>query len=339
MTNTYRLFNEVEPFYESLLDTVSSASEVISMMYLIYDHGIWSERLNQVLREKCKAGVQVRIMTDFFGTFTDHPANIIRNMEMFRSLKGAGVQVSLFNPSAPGTSLFDRLHIKLCAVDNTTIHMGGSNIGDYYTNWLDTNLRIDGALGMVGHQIFDLVAASSTRSKNMHAYDGKPEYSDGISCGDAQVLLTVPGANRDIYTCLVDFIQTSRSDVYLRYWYFLPNKAILDAICEKLKNGTRVNILLSNRTRVPVIDVLNKAPLRRLAEAGASVFRFQNKYMHSKVAWSEEGKVIIGSANMEKTGMKHNFELCLKIQNASLAEQLSNNFWKDASESWQVAAG
>ena len=44
----------------------------------------------------------------------------------------------------------NRLHCKIAAIDGHTVFLGGSNIGDYYTTWTDSNLRVDGDFVRVG---------------------------------------------------------------------------------------------------------------------------------------------------------------------------------------------
>jgi cardiolipin synthase len=332
MHNQYRLFTEVSPFYASLLDALSAARQSISMMYLIYDHGAWSARLNEVLIEKHRAGVKVRIMPDFLGTVLDHPWNIRKNFLMLKRLGDQGLNVTLFNSTGSPRSFFDRLHIKMCAIDDHLLFLGGSNIGDYYTNWQDTNFRVEGDLQGVGHALFDCVAAR-TRASNNH--NPQMELSD-CRCGDARLVLTLPGTRRDIYRCLVEMISTAASPVYFRYWYFMPNSELLDVMLAQLARGIELRIILSNWTRIPFIDIANRYTLRRLARAGAAVYRYRGRYMHSKIIWTESGDVLIGSANLEMQGMNHNYELCMKLNDVQLVDELSESFWADAEKCKQV---
>ena len=101
MNNQYKLFNEVEPFYQDMLTRLNSAANTISMMYLIYDDGQWAQRLNQVLIAKAKAGVKVRIIADLLGTICDHPTHLGANLRMIKELKAAGIEFNLFHPNGP----------------------------------------------------------------------------------------------------------------------------------------------------------------------------------------------------------------------------------------------
>jgi cardiolipin synthase len=164
-----------------------------------------------------------------------------------------------------------------------------------------------------------------------------PYIPANFRCGDAQVMLTLPGTRQDIYRCLVDMVSTATSPVYFRYWYFLPNGELLNEMLSQLEKGTKIRIMLSNWTRIPLIDIVNRFALRRLARSGAEVYRYTERYMHSKLLWTERGDVLIGSANLEYAGMNNNFELCLKLNDPELADQLSDSFWLDSVRSTRVS--
>jgi phosphatidylserine/phosphatidylglycerophosphate/cardiolipin synthase-like enzyme len=87
-----------------MLDATAQAEEAISMMYLIYDYGYWTEKLNDVLITKREAGVRVRIMVDLLGTITDHPTNIFHNFSMLKRLENAGIEVIIFQLSSSRVS-------------------------------------------------------------------------------------------------------------------------------------------------------------------------------------------------------------------------------------------
>ena len=69
----------------------------------------------------------------------------------------AGVHVDIFKPRGHGLTKLNRLHCKVCAIDDRTVFLGGSNIGDHYPTWDDSNLRLDGHLTNVFHQVYDFV--------------------------------------------------------------------------------------------------------------------------------------------------------------------------------------
>ncbi len=329
MKNRYRLFSEVTPFYQDLLGAIAQAEETISMMYLIYDHGCWTDKINDVLTAKVEAGVRVRIMVDLLGTITDHPTNIFHNFRMLKRLEKAGIEINIFQPSGSRMSFADRLHIKLLAIDQTTLFIGGSNMGDYYTDWQDSNLRIDGDFGQAGHDFYEFVAANSLKGKEKYRKGRLEMNLSDFWFGDAQVLLTVPGSRKDICRRMLDQVLDTNGTIYFRHWYFLPNKEFINAMLYQMERGVNLRVLLSHRTRIPIIDIANHIPIKKLVQAGAQIFRYHTRYMHSKITWNESGDIIFGSANIEEKGLNSNFELCLKFNSQTLSDELTHTFNRD----------
>ena len=330
-TNTcYTLYTQVRPFYTDLLNTLLIAQERITMMYFTFDFGDWAEKIAEVLVAKAAAGVQVRLMVDEFGLALDAPRHTFQNLQLLETLRQSGVQVEMFRPSGHRLSQSNRLHTKICAIDSRMAFVGGSNIGDHYLGWDDNNLRLDGELGSSFHTLFEYIryhtqAGAGELLPNVHL--------SRLFAGDAQIFLTVPKQRYDIRRALLKLILDADKAIYIRNWYFLPDKEILNALRSQAQKGVSVNVLFSHRTRVPVIDVANYIHGHKLAKAGGNVYRFTGGFMHAKVAWNDSGDVLFGSANMDAKAMQDNFECSLVINDATLARQLRQVFEADATQS------
>ena len=320
------LFTDVSTYYKNLITELDTAQDAISMMYYAFDHGEWTEKVSQVLMAKAQAGVRVRLMADGFGQMLDQPRNALNNPLLVRKLRAAGVQVDIFSPRGYGLTQLNRLHCKVCAIDERTVFLGGSNIGDHYPTWDDSNLRLDGVLGETFHRIYDYVW--------QHASGQKQAQNPGLDiaalfAGDCKIWMTVPKQQQDIRQAFLKLIREAEKAIYIRTWYFLPDQEILDALLEKAESGVEVNILLSNKTRVRPIDFANYVQAHKLAKAGARVFRYTEKFMHAKVAWNEQGEVLFGSANLEKMALENTFECCVAVQDQVLENKLRRAFEAD----------
>jgi cardiolipin synthase len=320
------LFTNVTTYYQNLIAELATAEENISMLYYAFDHGEWAEAISQVLMDRAQNGVRVRLMADGFGQVLDQPRNTLNNPVLVKTLRKAGVQVDIFDPRGHRLTKLNRLHCKICAIDERTVYLGGSNIGDHYPTWDDSNLRLDGALGDAFHRIYDYV---KNHSRGKDQIKSPALDIDQLSAGDCRIRMTIPKQRQDIRQALLDLIRSAEKTIYIRTWYFLPDKEIHDALREKAKNGVEVNILLSHKTRVRPIDFANYVKAHKLANAGARVFRYKEKYMHAKVAWNERGEVLFGSANLENMALENTFECCVAVQDQALATHLRRAFEAD----------
>jgi len=323
MSNQHTLFTKVEDYYADLVTRLNAAQKAISMTCLAFEDGFWPGRIASALAGRAASGIPVRLMVDQLGQISDKPRTLLSNNKILEDLRNKGIRVDVFHPAHPGLSIRNRMHCKFCAIDDDTLFIGGSNVGDHYTTWSDTNLRVDGALGQEYHAMYDY----------LHSFSTKEEISDDFQVGNKkgtdQLFLTVPKRRNDIHQALLDLILSAEHSIYLRTWYFLPDKAILNALCSQAEQGVQVNVLLSHKTRVRPVDLANVISINRLVGAGGRVFRYTHCYMHAKVSWNDKNTVLLGSANLDVHSMFNNFESCLLIQDENLARNLQMAFNTD----------
>lgn len=324
--NQHTLFTNVQDYYADLVRQLWVSQTSISMTYLSFDSGEWAKQISDALCSKALSGLTVRLMVDEFGQLLDEPKHILRNIALFKRLRCCGVQVEIYRPAAPLT-VNNRMHCKIVAIDDRTAFLGGSNIGDYYTTWTDSNLRVDGDLGNTFHDLFDFLLS---HSQNGHT--NSLDISD-LWAGDERLRLTVPRQSSDIRQALLQLIRNAEKAIYIRTWYFLPDDEMLAALCEQARKGVQVNVLLSHETRVRPVDFANYIHVHKLVCAGGNVYRYTGRYMHSKAAWNDKGEVLFGSANLDPHSMHINFESCLEIHSEKLAWQLRRSFYADLATS------
>lgn len=326
MTVESKLYPQIQSFYEALIADLQRGEKQISMAYFTFDDGVWAQKIAEILCERVAAGVEVRLMVDQFGLAGDNAFNVFTNHILMRKMQRAGVQVTKFNSRGKDLSAFNRMHCKFTAIDTNKVFVGGSNIGDYYIDWTDTNIRLVGQLGNTFHELFDYIKAFS-KSDGVSSYSRKivPQFLTD----DVRIRLTVPGRCTDVRQAYLDLIHNASKSLHIQTWYFLPDEEILEALCAKALSGVRVNVMLSNRTRVRPIDWANYIHAHKLAKAGGNAYRFTNGYMHSKVAWNDHDEILLGSANLDPHSFYYNFEELIYLKSPKLARNLSDSFNRD----------
>ncbi len=326
--NKYTLFTKVQNYYSDLATQLATAQKRISMIYLSFDSGEWSDKIARVLIEKAAQGVNVRLMVDEFGELLDQPRHAADNIALFNRLRAHGVRVDIFRPSLP-LLLSNRLHCKIAMIDDRTVFLGGSNIGDYYTTWIDSNLRVDGSLGDTFHNVYDFLNSRSLTGEALK----QPFDASNLLADNDHLWLTIPRQRSDIRAALMKLILSANNALFIRTWYFLPDQEMLEALCSQARKGVQVNVLLSHETRVRPVDFANYIHVHKLVCAGGNVYRYAGKYMHSKAAWNNQGDILFGSANLDPCSMRANFESCLEIHNDDLARELRHSFYVDLASS------
>lgn len=318
----FKLFTDIYDHYTALQTALHTAKCRIYMAYYAFDDGQIARSVAHILTQKVADGVEVNLMIDEAGLHLDNWKHGWRNRQLLAQMQASGVKVNLFRPRGDRLSQFNRLHCKFCAIDGRTAFLGGSNIGDHYLGWRDTNLRLDGDLG----DGFPRLYAS------LREFGGPGNAAvcpTKLFIAEMPLLLTVPGRRQDIRRALLDLILSAKTAVTLRSWYFLPDKEIMNALLSQAENGVRVTILFSHHTRVPLIDIANRRLCRHLTQAGAYIYRYTGRFMHAKEAWNAQGGILIGSANIDRWALRTNFECCLHIKDQELARQLTRELYAD----------
>ncbi len=133
--------------FEAQKRDLAKAEKFIFMEYhAIEDAESWHE-LRDVLAERVKAGVEVRVFYDDMGSLG------FINTDFVKRTQSYGIQCRVFNPFAPGLNMFlnNRDHRKITVIDGKVGFTGGYNLANEYFHltepfgfWKDTGLRLEG---------------------------------------------------------------------------------------------------------------------------------------------------------------------------------------------------
>lgn len=136
-----------EKKYGILLDELKKAKNFIFLEYFIIEQGeVWDSVL-EVLCEKIREGVEVRVMYDGLCSLSKLPIGY------FKKLRELGIKSKPFAPARPffTTQQNNRDHRKILVIDGKVAFTGGINLADEYMNiverfgyWKDTGVMLKG---------------------------------------------------------------------------------------------------------------------------------------------------------------------------------------------------
>lgn len=146
--NTYTEYLPIgEVKFERLKEELAKARHYIFLEYFIVQEGVMWDAILEILKEKVKQGVEVRMIYDDMGCIMTLPYRYDRRLEAL------GIQCCVFNPFVPvlTSRLNNRDHRKICVIDGHTGFTGGINLADEYINayekhghWKDTAVLLRG---------------------------------------------------------------------------------------------------------------------------------------------------------------------------------------------------
>jgi cardiolipin synthase len=104
--------------------------------------------------------------------------------------------------------------------------------------------------------------------------------------------------------------------------YFLPDSALITALNVAALRGVQVDILLPERSNLPVVQWATDAQLWQVMQPGCSVFLSEPPFDHTKLMVVDGLWSLIGSANWDPRSLRLNFEFDVECYDATLAERL-----------------
>lgn len=327
---------------DAMLEQAQQARHHIHLQSFIIENDAVGTRWKNLLVQKAREGVEVRVIYDDFGSW--HLPK-----EFLRDLRQAGAQIEPFGKvGIPGlhARINYRNHRKILVVDGTVAFIGGVNIADRYydggTNvqWRDTQIRIEGQA--VSHiQSSFLMDWFFITHKNLRArkrYDyALPPLSDDVQAPEScfmQIVSSGPDSEwADIMQLYLTLITQAQKYIHLISPYFIPNETILNAIRTAALGGVEVNVLIPEFGDSAFVHAATLSFVSELLDAGVKVYMYTKGFIHAKVISIDGTCCLIGSANMDMRSLEHHFEIGAIIYNTSVTRQIDLQFAADLHES------
>ena len=140
-------FDDAAKGIEAQKKDMAKAEKFIFMEYhAIEDAESW-HAIRDVLAERVKAGVEVRVFYDDMGSIG------FINKDFVKRTEDLGIKCRVFNPFGPGLNVFlnNRDHRKITVIDGKVGYTGGYNLANEYFHitepygyWKDTGVRLEG---------------------------------------------------------------------------------------------------------------------------------------------------------------------------------------------------
>lgn len=325
------LYTEGDCLFEAMLLAISSAQEQVCMETYIFADDEVGRRFAQALSERARAGVQVRLLVDAFGSL----------FQFYRSLgpelEQSGVQVRHFHRWRWREPLrYNRRdHRKLLVVDGKEAFLGGFNIHRessqrYYgeARWRDTHASFRGGLARQAAELFDAFWRG-----DRHWLPTEEKQANSV---------LVPNQTRYSRRRLVfiydDFLGNAKQQVCLMTPYFVPDHHTQKVLLAAVKRGVEVRLLVPRTSDVRLARWAANAVYARLLDAGVSIFEYLPRMLHSKVVIVDGCWATLGTANLDYRSLFQNYELNLVSRDPDLCHRLQAQFEADLMEASAVCA-
>lgn len=324
--------------YTAMFEKISEAYHHIHLeMFIIRDDHI-GNRLKDLLIEKAREGVKVRVLYDSVGCW--HLGNRYR-----KELESAGVEVQVFFPvlfPVIRRELNYRNHRKILVVDGMTGFVGGLNIGDEYLGeneklgfWRDTHVMLQGECVYTLQSIF---------ARDWEFASGKPltgeDYFPLMSRqGSSIVQIAASGPDSDwqaILQAYFTMIATAEKKIWITTPYLAPEESLLMGLKTAALSGVDVRIIIPSKADHFLVYWATRDNLEALLEAGVRIFTYQKGFIHGKILLVDGIGASIGTANLDVRSLEINFEVNAFIYDQVFVSRLERNFESDLTDSEEL---
>lgn len=329
--NSVEIFTNGKAKFASLFQSIRNAKKHIHLMYYIFNNDKLGKRLVDLLVEKAKAGVQVRLMYDHIGS--------LGLERILQPLVNAGGQVAAFFPSKIpylNLRLNYRNHRKLAIIDGQVGFIGGINVGDEYLGlvekfgyWRDTHLKITGSAVYDMQTRFILDWNLSSEHKLSLKHEFFPPVTNGGDIG-IQIISSGPHSETEqIKNTFIKMIYSAKESIFIQTPYFVPDEPLLSALKTAALSGVDVRIMIPARPDHKFIKWVAYSYMGEVLNAGVKVYQYENGFLHAKTIVVDGKIASVGTTNFDVRSFRLDFETNALIYDPGIATELQEIFMDD----------
>ena len=344
--NAVRLLHCGVDFFPALLEAIHAAQAEIYFETYIFADDDTGQRVRAALSAAAGRGVQVRMITDWFGTGNAQVARL--HHEMLAN----GVEHRIFNPwFRRGVT---RTHRKICVVDRAVAFVGGININDDLFSDRDRAIalaapRWDFAVQVHGplvEQVHTEAQAQWSRLgklsilKRMELYRDLRKATRVAAQSVLQAAFVVRDNLRNRRTIQRAYLQAlgrARKSVLLANPYFAPGRKFRRALAAAAERGVEV-VLLIGVGEFYLQDAVAHSFYPKLLAEGVRVVEYRKTQLHAKVAVVDDDWATVGSSNVDGLSLFLNQEANVVVKDAAFARSLRAHIEQAVAEGVEIHA-
>lgn len=334
--NTVEVFTSGKEKFDALERDLLEAKESINLQYYIFAGDDTGNKIANVLKEKARSGVKVRVIYDHVGSFS------VRS-RFFKDMQAAGVLAyPFFKVTFPqlATRVNWRNHRKLCIIDNKIGYIGGMNIADRYIDggnfdvWRDTHLRITGpAVDALNYSFavdWNFTTGELIELSSNHSDHERNAHSSAVKGVGAQVLTNGPTSQwHAVEMAFHKAILNAQRRVYIQTPYFLPTEGLLNALQTAALAHVDVRIMIPEASDSKMLTYASASYIKECLRSNIKVYMYKAGMLHAKMLIVDDEMVSIGSTNFDFRSFEYNFEANIfcysKEFNARMLEVFKND--------------
>lgn len=329
-TGEYLPFGEVK--FEKLKEELKKAKNFIFMEYFIIQQGVMWNSILEILLQKVKEGVDVRIIYDDAGCLLTLPYKYNKKLEKM------GIKCCVFNPMVPilYVRMNNRNHRKVAIIDGHTGFTGGINLADEYINeikkhghWKDSAIMIKGdAVWSMTVMFLTMWEYLKGTDEDLSRYKGKIRYDNAIGAnGYYQPFSDSPLDNENVGEIVyLNLINKAKRYVFITTPYLVIDYEMIRALTSAAKGGIDVRIITPHCADKWYVHTVSKSNYKILLESGVKIYEYTPGFMHAKTIVTDDEFGFVGTINMDYRSFFMHYECGVWMYKSSAVKDIRNDF-------------
>lgn len=338
-------FKNGEDFWPVVLKELKNAKHYIFMEYFIIEKGEFFDSILDILKEKAKEGLDVRLMYDDLGSISTLPTSFPRKME------AVGIKCVAYNRFKPfvNVKVNNRDHRKILVIDGYIGFTGGLNLADEYVNkkvrfgyWKDNAIMLKGR-GVYGLTMLFLQTWVGVRGGFQELSEEKYNFSyyfhtSSISNdGYIQPYGDIPYDDEAIAESLyLRLINAAKKYIYITTPYLIPTEAMEMALCNASKGGVEVHIVTPHIPDKKAVFNITRSYYDKLLKAGVHIHEYTPGFIHEKMFIVDDIYATIGTINLDYRSLYLNLENAVFLYNSKTIFKMKEDYEETLNSSEEI---
>lgn len=329
-----------EQAFKEMIKELKKAEKFIFLEYFIINHGTMWDSILEILKEKVKQGVDVRVMYDDAGCIAT------LKKYYYKELEKVGIKCVAFNKLKPfsGVIMNNRDHRKILVIDGRVAFSGGINLSDEYINinsphghWKDNAIKIEGEAVWSYTVMFltmwnAFIQEDDDFSKFKYSFDNSIG-SNGFAVPYSETPLDNELTGEDIY---LNIINQAHDYVYIFTPYLIIDTDMINTLTLAAKRGVDVRIVIPGIPDKKIVYTLSESYLELLVKSGVKMYKYTPGFVHSKVFVSDDHVATVGTINLDYRSLYLHFECGIYLENVGCIKDIKKDLVDTINKSHKI---
>lgn len=336
--NKVEVLENGDGFFPRFLADLQAAQRTIHLETYVWWKGRITEKVAAILMEKARAGVEVRLIVDAFGSTKMED-------DQFKRMRRAGVKATRYHPFRLSELGYvnNRTHRKILVVDDRVAYVFGHGIAAEWTgngqdrnHWRDTGVRLEGPIVNSAQSAFAQHWGEAVGEALVGPRYFRPQPAAGPI--RAHMVISAPRGGISHLDVLMKMAMASaKQELLIQNPYFIPDDDTVELLSNAVKRGVDVRVMVPGPvTDSGVVKHAGHFYFEDLTRRGIHLFVFQRTMLHQKIVIVDRLWSLVGSSNLDDRSYNINDEVSVGMIDSGIAAQLKQAFDDDLKSSLPV---